>query len=420
MKVGFLGLGKLGLPCALAMELRGHEVMGFDPSWQVLETLKTKKLPYKEQGAQELLTHSELGVGTLEELVEFSEIIFIAIQTPHEPEYGGETRLPADRKDFDYSHLVRGVRDLDVEISAQEVTRTVVIISTVLPGTIYREIGPHLGDGVELCYNPYFIAMGTTIPDFLDPEFILLGGEPGPREKVAEFYRTITDAVVYETTIPHAELIKVAYNTFITMKVVFANTIMELCHRLGLDCDEITGALALSHRRLMSPAYLSGGMGDGGGCHPRDNIALSWLSSKCGLSFNFFEHLMEGREKQTEFLANLIEEELMRVRKNTPGKPQPLEKLPIVILGKSFKPETNLTAGSPALLLRAILEERGHKVEMYDPHIDTGPRPTKRALYFIATAHRAFRDYEFCNGSVVLDPWGLMESRTDVVRIGRH
>jgi UDPglucose 6-dehydrogenase len=115
--------------------------------------------------------------------------------------------------------------------------------------------------------------MGATMRDFLHPEIVLLGvHDPNAAKQVEEFYATIVDAPVYQTSIDNVEAIKVAYNTYISM----TNTWMEICHKIpGTDVDEVTGALALATRRIMSPMYLKGGMGDGGGCHPRDNIALS-------------------------------------------------------------------------------------------------------------------------------------------------
>ena len=109
--------------------------------------------------------------------------------------------------------------------------KVVIIISTVLPGTISREIKPLLNKYVKLCYNPFFIAMGTTINDFLNPEIILFGVDDKHAAKKAEkFYKTINNSPFFKTSIENAELIKVCYNTFISTKIAFINTIMELCH----------------------------------------------------------------------------------------------------------------------------------------------------------------------------------------------
>jgi len=396
MKIGFVGLGKLGLPVALATESKGHEVMGYDPSNHVKEIIDTRKLPYMEAGCQELLDKTNIKIISLKELVEFSDMIFVAVQTPHLPKYEGITRIPTERKDFDYTFLKKAVNDLSKEIENQKVMKNVIVISTVLPSTIEREIKPILSSYVRFCYNPFFIAMTTTIKDFLEPEFILFGVDDKEALVTAkEFYRTITDKPFFETSIKNAELIKVLYNTFIGMKIVFANTAMEICHKIGADVDEISKALALGYRRIISDQYLSGGMGDGGSCHPRDNIALSFLSEQQDLSYDWFTNLMVAREKQTEWLASLILEE------------QEKSNLPIVILGKAYKPESNLIVGSPSVLLHNILSESQVECEMYDPFID-GEMPDKYLelphIFFIGTKHGEFKDYVFPDNSIIIDP----------------
>lgn len=355
MKVGFVGLGKLGLPVALAVEAAGHEVRGYDPSPLIDEILRTKKLPYVEKDAQELLANSRLKREEPGNLARWADLVFVAVQTPHQPKYEGTTRLPTTRADFDYTYLQEAVASV-------ETAKLVVVISTVLPGTIDRIL---FGDDNlevwidrdQLLYNPFFIAMGTTIPDFRDPEFVLIGTDgahPGP---LCEFYSTIHAAPLHVTTIRTAELTKVAYNTFIGLKIAFANTMMELCEKTGADIDDLIDALSLADRRIISPAYLRGGMGDGGGCHPRDNIALSWLAREVGLSYDLFEALMICREKQTEWLADLIQQELAANSADS-----------VEILGKAYKPETALTVGSPATLLANILCERNITFEHTDPY----------------------------------------------------
>ena len=390
MNIGFVGLGKLGLPVALAVEDKGHKVFGFDISPSVEEILTTKKLPYREEGAQELLEATQINFCDLDRVVTESEIIFVPVQTPHDPDYEGITRLPDDRVDFDYQYLKSAMKDLSQAVERQDQKKVVIIISTVLPGTVEKEILPILCDNVQLCYNPFFIAMGTTITDFLFPEFILFGvDDTEAADKAEEFYKTINSALFFKTSIRNAELTKVAYNTFIGMKIVFANTIMEICHKTGGQSDEVSKALGLATKRLVSDAYMRGGMGDGGGCHPRDNIALSWLSRELDLSYDWFESVMLARERQTEWLADLMES----------------YSLPKVILGKAFKPETNLTTGSPSILLKNILLERGHTVQMYDPYLDEKTPDFGPSVFLIGTMHQQFKSFEFPRGSIVLDPW---------------
>jgi len=254
--------------------------------------------------------------------------------------------------------------------------------------------------------------MGTVVYDFYNPEFILLGRIDESAEiKVKEFYKTITDSIVYSTTLENAELIKVSYNTFITTKLVLVNNIMEMCHHLpNTNVDEVTNALKLGTRRLVSPSYLTGGMGDGGGCHPRDNIAMSWLNRELGIEHNYFDFIMKKREKQTEFFVNIIEEKMKETG------------LPVCILGKSFKPETNLTEGSPALLVKNLLNIRGIECEQYDPYIDVAVTDfaLDKKIYFIGCKHSLFSMYDFPEGSCVIDPnrYIPIKEGVDIVHIG--
>ena len=410
MKIGFVGLGKLGLPVALAVESKGHDVVGYDISNNVKNIIEAKKIPYKEIWAQDYLDKSNIKFETLKNVVGHSEIIFVPIQTPHDPLYEGITRIPDKRVDFDYSYLISGMKKLSEEIEEQGKDKVVIIISTVLPGTIRQEIKPLLGKHTKICYNPFFIAMGTTMKDFLYPEFILFGVDDlDAANKAEKFYRSINNATFFKTTIENAELIKVSYNTFISTKIAFINTIMEMCHKLpNTNIDDVTNALMLGNKRLISGAYLRGGMGDGGGCHPRDNIALSWLAQKLDISNDFFDQIMMQREKQTDWLVSLIKQYQIKDRKT-------------YILGKSFKPETNIQTGSPSILLDNLLKESGVNAIMYDPYVDTSKPIFEQGVYFIGTQHEIFERFNFPKGSIIIDPFRIINKDLNgvkVIRIG--
>ena len=191
MKVGFLGLGKLGLPVALAVESKGHYVCGTDISQSTIDNIKNKKIAYKEIWVDDYLKKTNLEIFDVKGVVKNSDIIFVPIQTPHEEKYEGVTRIPKERADFDYTYLKEGMKQLSDEIDKNGENKIVIIISTVLPGTIRKEIKPLLSEKIKLCYNPFFIAMGSTMRDFLHPEFVLFGVDDLEAYKVCkEFYRS--------------------------------------------------------------------------------------------------------------------------------------------------------------------------------------------------------------------------------------
>ena len=386
MKIGFIGLGKLGLPVALAIESKGHQVIGTDINDITLRNIRFKTLNYMEKGAEELLAKSNIEIKNLNKIVKESDIIFVPIQTPHDKKYEGVTRLPEEKADFNYDYLVKGIKDLNEEIEQQGKDKTVIIISTVLPGTISRLIKPILGSHLKLCYNPYFIAMGTTIDDFLNAEINLFGVDDENAAQIAEqFYKTVNKAPFFKTTIENAELIKVAYNTFISTKISMINTIMETCHHLpNTNVDDITEALSLCTTRIISKKYLYGGMGDGGGCHPRDNIALRYMAEKLDLGYDLFDSIMLAREIQAKNMAN----KLIQLSKEN--------NLPVVILGESYKPGVSLKDGSPSILVGYYVEQSLGKVEY-----DTEP---KQAVYLLGHMGK-HHDYNFTEGSIVVDPW---------------
>lgn len=401
MKIGMLGMGKLGLPVALAIESKGHDVKGYDINPAVEGHLKNRQIPYREEGLQPLLDKTRVEmVGSIKELCEWADLVFCAVQTPHDPLYEGASRLPEDRKDFDYTWLKDAVSQVTPGTN-------LVVISTCLPGTFKREIEP-LVQGVNYVYNPYFIAMSTVLADFLNPEFVLIGSYGGTKT-LQDFYKTIHDKPLLVTDVTTAEAIKVSYNTFITAKTVLGNLWGQIAEKTGANVDDIFKAWSMATDRLISPRYLQAGMSDGGGCHPRDNIALSYISDRLGLKYNFFEALMLARESHEEWIADYV------LSLNIPQ--------PLLLLGKSFKPETNIVTGSPAILLATLLKEKGAEFTHYDPYIDdVKPNLDQRFVVVIATKHKEFADYKFKQGTVVIDPFGIIPDQEGVVvhRLGRR
>jgi UDPglucose 6-dehydrogenase len=430
--VGWVGLGKLGLTCALTLEHHaGVDVVGYDPRPEVHEILSGVRPPdNREAGIEELIGASHLVLGNdIDFVVDATDgIVFLAVQTPHLPSYGGEKPMPPTRADFDYSYLIKAAEAVSEAAVRLDKDITLVVISTVLPGTMRAQVMPVLSDRVTLVYNPFFIAMGTTVRDFLTPEFILIGvDEPEDATDLADLYRRLHGTGsgvprIQAMSIESAELTKVAYNTFISLKIVFTNTLMEICEQIPkADVDEVTGALGNATDRIVSRKYLTAGMGDGGACHPRDNIAMSWLARARGLSTDPFQYVTHAREDQSRWLARIVDHHAS----GRFDKPQ----RPIVLLGKSYKPESDLTYGSPALLLAHQLAERGLAFEHWDSHVDTdGALPLDQTIglaspdvvWVICTKHPEYAGLEFQKGSTVIDPFRYIPHRdgVEVVSLG--
>lgn len=422
--VGWLGLGRLGLPCALALQHHGgHDVLGYDIAKDRVETILAEGGDHGEVGLGELIARGPLKLAeSIADVVAHADVVFVAVQTPHAPAYGGEAPMPYDRRDFEYGYLTQAVRDVCNQAFYLKRQITLVVVSTVLPGTCNKHLRGLLNKYVTLVFSPLFIAMGTTIADYLTPEFVLMGADkPEDLAPVVEVYEQLHERPAFKTSIESAELIKVAYNTVISAKVVIGNTLMEICEKTGADCDQVIDALSLATDRVISPKYLRGGMGDGGACHPRDLIAMSWLAQRLELSYDLLGQMAYAREAQSDWLADLAE----RWADQTG--------LPILILGEAYKPESALTYGSPARLLAHQLRARGRDISAYDPHVElaeSGPTvedgityaPLHQAqVFLVGCKHDAFAKYLFPLGSVVIDPHGYIPDQpgVTVIRIGR-
>lgn len=367
MTIGFIGLGKLGMQCAEVFATK-YETYGYDVIEKQSNTVK--------------ITQS------IEELVKLTNVIFIAVQTPHEKEYGGEcptSHLP--QKDFDYSNLENCVKNVNQYINNSQI---IVVISTVLPGTIRKKINPILTNGTVI-YNPYLIAMGTVKDDFCHPEMVILGTEDGKREdkiliSLIDIYKNLIHKEArYEIgTWEEAESIKIFYNTFISAKIAIVNMIQDVSESIGnINVDIVTQALAKSTKRITSGAYMKAGMGDGGPCHPRDNIALSWLAEELKLNYNIFNVINHTREEQAKKIAKRLTE----------------FNNPIVILGINYKYNTKLTDGSYALLINYYLKELGAMV-----YLDRNPTDEQICTYLICH-ESTYNEFPFYKDSIVLDMW---------------
>jgi UDPglucose 6-dehydrogenase len=390
--IGFIGIGKLGLDCAEVMAEK-FTVRGYDIYQRTSDRIK---------------------VCSIEETVNESEWIFIAVPTPHEEGYDGS--VPSSHlqpKDFGHDAVKDAINKINQYATGP---KKVVLISTVLPGTTRRHFINLLDKQHQFLYNPYLIAMGSVKWDMTNPEMVMIGTEDGSWNGVAaelvDLYSHIMDNNPrYEIgTWDECEAIKIFYNTFISAKVGLVNMIQDFAMKIGnINVDVVTDALARSTMRIMGPKYMTAGMGDAGACHPRDNIALRWLAEEYDIGYDLFGTVMSAREVQARNLAEfLITQSQLALG------------LPIAIHGKAYKPDVPYCIGSYSTLVGHYINQRGIDVKYIDPLADdstdvvaemSGP-----AVYLWAHNRKITYEYTgnqldtqpYCTihpGSVIVDPW---------------
>ena len=390
-KIGFIGIGKLGLDCAEVFAEK-HEVRGYDIHPRTSDSVQ---------------------VCNIAELVNESEWIFIAVPTPHAEGYDGS--VPSSHmepRDFGHEAVIDAINQVNANATTP---KKVVLISTVLPGTTRRKFITLLDPQHEFCYNPYLIAMGSVKWDMANPEMVIIGTEDGSLTGVAgeliNLYKTImqNDPRYEVGTWDECESIKIFYNTFISAKVGLVNMIQDFALKIGnINVDVVTNALARSTMRIMGPKYMTAGMGDAGACHPRDNIALRWLAQEYNIGYDLFDTVMHAREVQAKNLA-----EFLVAQADELG-------LPIIIHGKAYKPDVPYCIGSYSTLVGHYIKEAGRTVKYVDPLADDASDViadiTEPAVFLWAHNRKITYEYTgdqkdtqpYCtiaSGSVIIDPW---------------
>jgi UDPglucose 6-dehydrogenase len=397
-KIGFIGIGKLGLDCAEVMAEK-HTVRGYDIYPRSSDTVK---------------------VCDIDELVNESEWIFIAVPTPHAEGYDGS--VPSSHmtpKDFGHDAVIDAINKVNQHAKT---SKKVVLISTVLPGTTRAKFVTLLDPKHQFLYNPYLIAMGSVKWDMANPEMVIIGTEDGELTGIAgeliALYKTImNNDPRYEIgTWDECEAIKIFYNTYISAKVGIVNMIQDFAMKIGnINVDVVTNALARSTMRLQGPKYMTAGMGDAGACHPRDNIALRWLAEHYEVGYDLFDTIMHAREIQAKNLAKFLFDTSSAT--NT--------QMPIVIHGKAYKPDVEYCIGSYSTLVGHYLEEMGVDVKYVDPLADNQDNVITQvdspAVFLWAHNRKITYEYTgeqkdtqaYCDikpGSIIVDPWRKLAS----------
>ena len=414
-----IGLGKLGASMAAAIASRGFEVIGVDVDQRAVDLLNAGHAPVQETGLEELTAaYKQLIRATVShhEAVLNSDVTFVIVPTPSN-----------DNGAFSLEYAARAFREIGRALAKKAGFHLVVLTSTVLPGStrygllpaLEQESGKIGGRDFGLCYSPEFIALGSVIHDFLNPDFTLIGEIDERAGCLLEgCYADIMNNAppCKRMSIENAELAKISLNAFVTTKITFANMLADLCERIpGGDVDIVTDALGCDRR--ISPRYLKGAIGYGGPCFPRDNVALCCIARTLGMR----AELPETTDLNNRALAGKIIERL---------RPIVSAGATVAILGLAYKPFSQVIEESQGIFLAKALSNTEVRVIGYDPLAGDAARKVlgghalildslgdclaQADVVLITTPDPAFkalkRDAFRCNPVTVVDFWRILDT----------
>jgi len=413
-----IGLGKLGASMAAAIAKRGSQVIGVDISQSAVDLLNAGHAPVQETDLEETIAaFKERLRATLShrEAILNSNVSFVIVPTPSD-----------ERGAFSLQYAAWAFREIGRALAEKEEYHLVVLTSTVLPGStrfgllpiLEQESGKTAGRDFGLCYSPEFIALGSVIHDFLNPDFTLVGEiDERSGSLLEESYAAIMEnhPPCKRMSIENAELTKIAVNTFVTNKITFANMLAEICQLLpGGDVDAITDAMGTDRR--IGSRYLKGAIGYGGPCFPRDNVAFGYIAHALGIQAD----LAETTDRMNRALpAKIVERLRPIIHKGTT----------VAILGLAYKPFSHVIEESQGIHLAKALSNIGARVIAYDPLAGDGAKTVlayhalvldslenglREADVVVITTpdpiFQALKSTDFKKNATIFDFWRILDS----------
>jgi len=356
MKYSIVGLGKLGASMAAAIGSRGHQVIGVDVNHRSVDLLNSGHAPVQETGLEEMIAANKERIRATrshEEAILNSDITFVIVPTPSD-----------DRGAFSLQYAAWAFKEIGKALAKKKGYHVVVLTSTVLPGAtrygllpvLEKESGKTCGPDFGLCYSPEFIALGSVIRDFLNPDFTLIGESDdrcGALLEKAYAEIMVNNAPCKRMSLENAELTKISVNAFVTTKITFANMLADMCERIpGGNVDVVTAAIGADKR--VGTKYLKGGLGFGGPCFPRDNVALSFMARALGTSADVSEATDRSNRGMPERIVKHLKS---RIKRGTT----------VAILGLAYKPHSHIIEESQPIEIAWQLFKLGARVVAFDP-----------------------------------------------------
>jgi UDPglucose 6-dehydrogenase len=376
--VGVIGVGWVGLVTAACFAELGHEVIARDILPEKVEALSRGDVTIFEPGLTEMIQRNLERITfttDMEELLSGARLLFTCVDTP--PTYSG---------DADLSRVRAVVAELP-----EDSDHVLVMKSTVPAGTgvsIRRDM-----PGLAYVSCPEFLKEGTAVEDFMHPDRVVIGADPGDEEAadaVAALYAPLgEEGEIVRTDVASAEMIKLASNAFLATKISFINEIANVCEEVGADVGEVARGMGTDERIGMS--FLRAGIGYGGSCFPKDVSALKMLAGNTGYHFQLLTSVIEVNELQKRRVVGKLEKHLGSLI----GKR-------IALLGLAFKPDTDDMREASSLVLSARLQGEGAEVVAYDP---VAVERASEMLTTVEMADSAMAALEGADAAILVTEW---------------
>jgi GDP-mannose 6-dehydrogenase len=353
MKLSVFGIGYVGCVSAACFARAGHDVIGVDLNSTKVEIINSGKSPIVEAGIDELIA-AMVAAGRLRattsslEAINQSEVSLVCVGTPSNT-----------NGSLDLNHVKHVCEEIGEALKNKAERHTVVIRSTMLPGTIEGLVLPTLetssgkkaGKDFGVCINPEFLREGSSLKDFYAPPFTLIGtDEKQTADLVSQLYVGI-EAPLFVTALKTAEMVKYACNCFHALKVSFANEIGNICKAVGIDSHEVMHVFAQDTKLNLSPYYLTPGFAFGGSCLPKDLRAINYKAKQVDVEVPVLSSILPSNRLQIERAVNMV----LQTGKKRVG-----------VLGFSFKAGTDDLRESPMVTLIETLIGKGLQLAIYD------------------------------------------------------
>ncbi len=396
-RISIFGLGYVGSVSAACLADRGATVVGVDVSDLKVEMINAGRSPIVEEGLGELVA-AVVAAGRLAATSDVAAAIadtsmsLICVGTPSHGNGG-----------LDLTAVQRVSESIGLALRGKEGPHTVVVRSTMLPGStesivipaLERTSGRTVGDGLAVCYHPEFLREGSSIRDFQNPPFTIIGGDDGGAiGQIAALYGGI-EAPLLTTGYRVAEMLKYACNAFHALKITFANELGRVCKEQGIDSHEVMSIFAQDTKLNISTAYLRPGFAFGGSCLPKDLRALLHHARRNDVELPLLASLLPSNDRQIDAAYDLV----------TAGGERR-----VGVVGLSFKPGTDDLRESPLVTLVERLIGRGREVRVHDPNV---------AIAQVHGANRAYIAQEIPHiVSVMTDSLDELLADSEVIVLG--